>query len=308
MATKTEKLRPLSQKKALPLKPKDVIKKPVIPVVTDWLKNVPSQQMIHKSNTHTTHILPPSPNLSHSGHRLLKKYFISSPNEYIQFENLLAALLNLLSPMAELKNCPRLLLPTDYTCNENDFVLIRPHAQSTLEQQLTTLGYKRTFTVDDAWSILSDMTEAVRDLNEVGMAHLDIKPENILLCPDKGYRLADVIFNEYVVGTIKEEENKKKTELMQVFPHMGNKTEHTVVIFNKAGNEYINARNVNIRAERQNQPVLRGKTGGFDVVQSSHILKSCQTHNSVDRSKLEVIQSIYRSRTSSSQMPPHDTF
>lgn len=253
-------------RKAVPPKPKDVKKIPINPVVTEWMKETGHKAM-HDSATHRSYALPPAANESHGGPRFVKKYPVASPTEYVQFESLLSSLIGVVSPVSDLRHSPRVLLPLDYTSSEASFALVRPLGQSTLAQQLSTLGLKRSFTKDDAWLIFSDMAEAVRDIQAVGLAHLAVKPSNIILCGD-AYKLADLVFNDYVLGSLKAEESKRKAELAQVFPHMGGKTDHTVVVFSKTGNEYVHARDIGRRLANKEKPVVKGHTGDFTIIES----------------------------------------
>lgn len=268
MATKSERYKPISSKKPLPFKPIDVKKTPINPVVTEWLKETGHKAM-HKSTTHSSYALPPAANISNGGPRFVKRYDIASPTEYIQFENLLSTLLGLLGPSSELRQSPRIMLPEDYTCTETSFASVRQLAQSTLAEQLTTLGMQRKFSVNDAWMIFSDVVEAVRDLQAVGLAHLGVKPQNVVLCADQSYKLVDLIFNEYTIESIKLEEAKRKEQLAPLFPHMGGKTEHTVVVFNKTGNEYIHTRNVSKKEAQKASSVVSGQIGTYNLVLSN---------------------------------------
>lgn len=235
----------------LPQKPKDYKPEKINVNLADWGEDLPNISPIFKNQNHKTYVLPPArPSVSQQK-RLMKTYEVTSPTEYSQFEQLASTMLTMKQPNSTVKDHPRILLQTDFSCNSTSFMVIRPYASSTLAQNLTTLGLMRIFDREQIWKVISDVVEAVRDLNEMQLCHLGIKPENIVLCEDKTYRLTDVIFNDYVIRCVKKEELDSKAELMKLFPHLESKTDHTVVIFNKTGNEYIHTKNLSQVEERR---------------------------------------------------------
>lgn len=235
----------------LPQKPKDYKPEKINVNLADWGEDLPNISPIFKNQNHKTYVLPPArPSVSQQK-RLMKTYEVTSPTEYSQFEQLASTMLTMKQPNSTVKDHPRILLQTDFSCNSTSFMIIRPYASSTLAQNLTTLGLMRIFDREQIWKVISDVVEAVRDLNEMQLCHLGIKPENIVLCEDKTYRLTDVIFNDYVIRCVKKEELDSKAELMKLFPHLESKTDHTVVIFNKTGNEYIHTKNLSQVEERR---------------------------------------------------------
>lgn len=257
MAMNLPKGKAFSQKKAVPPRPKDYKEKKINPDMSEWGETMPELSAFSKNHNHSTYILPPArPSVSQQK-RLMKKYDISSPTEYAQFEQLTATMLSMNQASSTVKNNPRLLIQADFSSNSSSFMIVRPFASSTLSQNLTTLGLMRIFDREHVWKIISDVTEAVRDLNEMQLSHLGIKPENIVLCEDNTYKLTDVIFNDYVVDAVKSEEKRSKADLLKVFPHIDGKTDHTVVIFNKTGNEYIHTKNLSQMEERRKKSSIQ---------------------------------------------------
>jgi serine/threonine protein kinase len=113
---------------------------------------------------------------------------------------------------------------------------------------MEVLGKKREFSLEIIWTIISDVSEAIRvasdqqDLNDQNFYYLGLKPENVILTGDDQYKIVDLFFNDYVIQGIKKTEEQRTHEKLAVFPHLSGKKEHTVVYFNKDGNEYINSK------------------------------------------------------------------
>ena len=75
------------------------------------------------------------------------------------------------------------------------------------------------------------------------LMHLAIKPTNIIMMTDGTYRLTDAVFNDYVIGWLNKEDAKREQQKLAIYPHLDGKTEHTLLIFNKTSNEYLNTKN-----------------------------------------------------------------
>ena len=200
---------------------------------------------VAKSWTHSTHFVDNA-----SGLKLLAKvYKIDTPSQYLQLETLLNSLQTATPSTSLIHQNPKVQLPTDhYPVGDDGVCIVRPRGEATLREQMEVLGAKRMFTREDTWRIVSDTAEAVKELNERQLVHLGIKPENLVYFEQlKSYKLVDVVFNEYVTASIKDDEAKKFKERLSVYPHLDGKSEHTIVIFNKQGNEYINTRHAGHR-------------------------------------------------------------
>jgi serine/threonine-protein kinase len=64
---------------------------------------------------------------------------------------------------------------------------------ATIEQQLLQkAGTKRAFLVDEAVRILVELADILTTVHSLGMAHLDVKPSNVMLCADKRVVLLDL--------------------------------------------------------------------------------------------------------------------
>jgi serine/threonine protein kinase len=64
---------------------------------------------------------------------------------------------------------------------------------ATLEQQLQQkTGSKRGFLVEDAVRILVELADILTTVHSLGMAHLDVKPANVMLCADQRVVLLDL--------------------------------------------------------------------------------------------------------------------
>lgn len=267
---------PFSKRKAVPHKPRDY-KADNQHLPTKSTIDSPltfGTAPITQTATHSTYLLAKSPlrpstPITGSTETILKHYPISTPTAYIHFEALITAHLSLMQQSSIAKDSPRVVLANAYASTLDSFAVARPAGVETLENSLTILGKKRIFTTADAWKIISDVCEGVRDLNESQMAHLGIKPENIILCDDKTFRLTDMIFNDYVIQSLKKEEDTQKEEMLKSFPHMSGKTEHTVVIFNRNGNDYINSKNKQNAREVSSQAVNQKTIGSSYLVGSS---------------------------------------
>jgi len=194
----------------------------------------------HTINNHVAVVPPANPVVNE---QLVKQYTPLEPTEYLALEGMLAAMIGAIPSSSALRSSPRLSLFKDFYAKEGRIVVVRDRGKSVLADHLNTLGMKRIFKVEDAWRIISDLAEGARELHECQITHLGIKLENIILDNSDGYRLADVFFNEHVIGWIRKEEFRKRQERLKVFPHLDGKTEHTVVIFGKDSNEYINTKN-----------------------------------------------------------------
>ena len=88
-----------------------------------------------------------------------------------------------------------------------------------------------------------------QDLNDQNFYYLGLKPENVVLTEDNQYKIVDLFFNDYVIQAIKKTEEQRTQEKLAIFPHLNGKKEHTIVLFNKDGNEYINTK-IKCRDER----------------------------------------------------------
>lgn len=64
----------------------------------------------------------------------------------------------------------------------------------------------------------------------------------MIFTKDGQYRFADFMFNDYNMGWIRKSEEKRNEEKLKTFPHLSGKKEHTVVLFNREKNEYINSK------------------------------------------------------------------
>ena len=230
----------LSTKKPTMSKPKDYPLTPpasnqLVSAYTPVLK-LPAPDASFQS--HSTYSV-----LNSKGDLTIKKY-TPTPTEYIQLESLLANYLQIVPANHAINSSPRLLLWKDFYPMENGTMCVtRARGPGCLKEQMEIIGKKRQIAREDIWRIASDVSEAVKELNEIQLLHLGIKPENIIFCGDKLYKLADTVFNEYVIGCIRQEEFRKMKGRLAVFPHMDGKTEHTVAIFGKESNEYINTKN-----------------------------------------------------------------
>lgn len=286
-----------SKRKPLPVKPRDY--KPQPPSASTSSAGLPpSSSKVATTPTHSSYLLTSNPLQSSAlpGTTLLKDYPVSSASAYTQFESLVAAHLSLQQQSSIAKDSPRLLLASQYAASPDSFKITRPAGVETLQNNLTVLGKKRIFGLEDVWQIISDVTEAVRDLNESQMAHLCIKPENVVLCDDKTYRLTDVIFNEYVMQSIKKEETVKHANMLEAFPHMTGKTEHTVVIFNKSGNEYINTKNAKHARERNKTASCQKTIGSSYLVGSNFELPKANNFTTVIKDSIKPPGSPYTAR------------
>jgi eukaryotic-like serine/threonine-protein kinase len=64
---------------------------------------------------------------------------------------------------------------------------------ATVEQQLQqNHGTKRRFLVEEAVRVLVEIADILHTVHSLGMAHLDVKPGNVMLCPDQRVVLLDL--------------------------------------------------------------------------------------------------------------------
>jgi len=261
-----------SQRKALPKKPMSysISKSTKLPELNqkDVASNVsPTRRLpfpMAKSWTHSTHFLDTA-----NGTKLLAKvYRIETPSQYLQLETLLNSLQTATPSSSLIHQNHKVQLPIDhYPVGEEGVCVIRPRGEATLQEQMEVLGAKRMISREDTWRIIADTADAVKELNERQLVHLGIKPENLVFFEAiKIYKLVDVVFNEYVTASIKDDEAKKLKERLSVYPHLDGKSEHTIVIFNKQGNDYINTRHPGHRGASSKTSRLPAKYSDKPIV------------------------------------------
>lgn len=173
---------------------------------------------------------------------LMKVYPAETPTEYLQLESLLLKAVE----TKKINSC-RVQLHSGYRALPTEgkagaLAIERPAGISTLQEQLEVLGKKRDFNLDIIWNIVSDVAEGIKDIQESQNIYLALKPENVIFKENGSYMLADLVFNEYTVATVRREDELEDKKKLEVFPHMNGKTEHTLVIFHEDRNEYINSK------------------------------------------------------------------
>jgi serine/threonine-protein kinase len=87
-------------------------------------------------------------------------------------------------------------LPTAYSIGTHrgwTFMAFERLFGATIERQLEQkTGGKRAFMVDEAVRILVELADILTTVHSLGMAHLDVKPSNVMLCADGRVVLLDL--------------------------------------------------------------------------------------------------------------------
>lgn len=92
---------------------------------------------------------------------------------------------------------PNILPIRDATFIDGLFVIVSPLAEKTLDDRL-----KKRLAFETGFSLLEQLLDAVSHAHDRGVIHCDIKPENILIFPDRRIRLADFGIAKLAQATI----------------------------------------------------------------------------------------------------------
>ena len=190
-------------------------------------------KIMKKLSTHknkTTYLLKSKADLSK--HYIAKQFTINDPEEYLEVEHLLGALIDLntssiqaMAPMVDYHT-------RNLTDSVNELILIYDKYEYSLEEQMRVLGKKIKIDKEMIIKLIKDICHAISGIHDKNLLYLGLKPENIMFSEAQGkYYIGDPIFNSVSLKLLEHKRLGKEKQKFEDFPELKGKKEHNVCIF-----------------------------------------------------------------------------